>query len=102
MDKLKIRIAVLGLALPLALGGCRSAPEARVPVRAPVAASLVAAHDESAGSGRNDGALGTTRAAPIRRNDGMAVVVRDRQQIINGTTYTDYDAITRSRDRFAR
>ncbi|MFM7134945.1 MAG: hypothetical protein ACKO0W_11570 [Planctomycetota bacterium] len=103
MDNLKIGIAVLGLAPALlALSGCASGDAARVPDRAPTRGTLVLAAEESAGFGRNDGALGADRAPVVRESESAAIFVRDRQQVINGRTYGDYDSITRSYERLRR
>lgn len=103
MDNLKIGIAVLGLApAVLALSGCRSGAEASVPARAPLHGALVLASDSDAGFGRNDPALGADRTPVARESDSTAIFVRDRQQVINGRTYGDYDSITRSYERLRR
>ncbi|MCE2885006.1 MAG: hypothetical protein LW806_08940 [Planctomycetaceae bacterium] len=102
MDNLKIGILVLGPCVVVALlGGCAPKVVDAVPPRAAVAPALVSGSNGGFDA-RNDARLGTPRD-PIVRDYGLSVTATyDRQQIINGRPYVDFDTITRSRDRFER
>lgn len=102
MDNLKIGILVLGpCVLAAFLGGCAPKVVDAVPARAAVSPALVSGSNVGFDA-RNDARLGTPRD-PIVRDYGISVTATyDRQQIINGRPYVDFDTITRSRERFER
>lgn len=102
MDNLKIGIVVLGpCVLAALLGGCASQVLDAVPARAAVSPALVSGSNVGF-EARNDARLGTPRD-PLVRDYGISVTATyDRQQIINGRPYVDFDTITRSRERFER
>ena len=105
MDNLKIGIRVLGpiaaSTVIFASSGCTNAPTSFVPSRSGVSASLVAGATAEFNA-RNDDTLGTERDAIMRVSESATIRTYDRQQIVNGRPYNDYDTITRARERFAR
>jgi hypothetical protein len=111
VDNLKIgnRFRVLGphlactvAALALAtLVGCAPKVTDIVPTRAETSSTLVMA-TARIGFDRNDSKLGTQREALSRTYEFSNTATFDRQRIVNGRPYTDFDTITRSRESFSR
>ncbi|MFM7261981.1 MAG: hypothetical protein ACKO3W_15435 [bacterium] len=106
MDNLKIGILVLGPCMvSTLLVGCAPKVVDSVPRRAAVSTKLVSGANDALtdqDAVRNDTRLGTPRD-PVVRNYEIAVIsTYDRQQVINGRPYVDFDTITRSRERFER
>lgn len=102
MDNLKIGMLVLGPgALAALLTGCATKAVDSVPTRAPVSPRLVSGSCDGFAS-RNDARLGTPRDPFVRDYELAVISTYDRQQIINGRPYVDFDTITRSRERFER
>jgi hypothetical protein len=102
VDNLKIGMLVLGPgALVALLTGCAPKAVDAVPARASVAPRLVSGSCDGFAS-RNDARLGTPRDPVVRDYELAVISTYDRQQIINGRPYVDFDTITRSRERFER
>ena len=111
MDNLKIRnrFRVLGPRLVCAAGtvalvtlvGCAPKVTEVVPTRAETSSTLVMTNAR-VGFDRNDAKLGTQREALSRTYELSNTATFDRQRIVNGRPYTDFDTITRSRENFSR
>lgn len=108
MDNLQIGIrralraaAVLGPATCVVLG-CASAPTSSVPARAAVRAALVAPCGASVATGRNDARLGTPREPFASFASEGVATIDDRQRIVNGRPYADYESRVRSATAFSR
>ncbi|MEY3021621.1 MAG: hypothetical protein RIS86_819 [Planctomycetota bacterium] len=91
------------LCLPF-LCACRSAPEASVPARGAVHASLAGAPDPGADAfaSRNDERLGARRGAFVRIPERIESATFDRQWILNGRPFDRYRTTTVTRERLAR
>ena len=111
MDNLKIenRFRVLGPRLVGTVGaialatlvGCAPKVADIVPTRAETSSTL-AMTTARIGFDRNDAKLGTQREALSRTYELSNTATFDRQRIVNGRPYTDFDTITRSRESFSR
>ena len=84
------------------LAGCAGPAAASVPRRVLVGAAVVGPAGSTTTSGRNDARLGTPRqpfARPVA--EGFSTV-DDRQWIVNGRPFVDFESRTRSATRFTR
>ena len=111
MDNLKIgnrfrvlgprRVCAVSVLAAGVLTGCTPKVVDIVPTRADTSSTLVMA-SARIGFDRNDAKLGTQREALSRTYELSNTATFDRQRIVNGRPYTDFDTITRSRESFSR
>ena len=96
-----LKAVTLGCLACTTLVGCAPKVVDTVPLRAETPKTLVMSAGR-AGFDRNDGRLGTQREALSRSLELSNTATFDRQRIVNGRPYTDFDTITRSRESFSR
>ncbi len=105
MEKLKIALGVLGLAVIATCGGCASSTDLVHVTRTPVKHSLVAGAESARGEtffARADARLGAVSNAERRIPEDALITVYDRQHTINGQFYNHYRSVTRTTERLAR
>lgn len=95
------KTVALGCLAGTTLVGCAPKVVDVVPRRAEMSTTLVMSAGH-AGFDRNDERLGTQREALSRTLELSNTATFDRQRIVNGRPYTDFDTITRSRESFSR